>query len=128
MIHLQLPSGNNLIQIFSELILTEIYILFHKRIVGPNCRFIAPFHIHSGNKLTLLFSPSELHLNKIQNFISSINKKHSLNKNQRDALSFLIYSNNILYMFRIYKLFILRRQFTVHSVYGIYRVSTLISC
>ena len=37
------------------------------------------------------------------------------NKNQRDALSFQIYSNNILYMFRTDKLFILRRQLLTRS-------------
>ena len=34
---------------------------------------------------------------------------------------------NILYMFQIDYLFILRRQFTVHAVFGIYPASTLTS-
>jgi hypothetical protein len=51
------------------------------------------------------------------------------NKNQRDVFSFLKFIPiNVLYMFRIDKLSILRRQFTVQAVYGIYRASTLTSC
>jgi hypothetical protein len=50
------------------------------------------------------------------------------NKNQPDALSFLIIQINIVYMFRTGKLFIISRQFAVHAVYGIYRASTLTSC
>jgi hypothetical protein len=66
--------------------------------------------------------PKKLTL-KLNNFVIFLH-----NKNQPDSHFFKIYSNNILYRFRIDELFILSRQFTVHAVCGIYRASMLTGC